>query len=122
MASFRLAVWRSESVLSNKDAAKHYQLLVAGNMPQTFSEAVYGFCSDLLRRHPDPDSLSDDQVDSCPWACAPEFSGGQVLMYLIPERYADVFPLILELADRYDLTCYDPQNEIVHVPSSRLRG
>ena len=120
MTSFRLAVWRNEETLSHKDAAKHYEALMAGSSSQTFSEAVYGFCSDLSHRYPDPDALSDDQLESCPWACALDFSGCHVIISLMPDRYAEVFPLILELADRYGLICYDPQNDIVHRPSGRL--
>lgn len=120
MTSFRLAVWSHGKALSPGDAAKYYAALMAGSFPDTFSEAVYEFCSDLTRRYPDPDTLSDDQVESCPWASAPDFSGCHVTMSLLPDRYAEVFPLILELADRYHLICYDPQNDIVHLPSGRL--
>ena len=38
-------------------------------------------------------------------------------MALLPDRHIEVFPVILELADKYGLVCFDAQNTIVHLPS-----
>jgi hypothetical protein len=41
-------------------------------------------------------------------------------MALVPDRHAEVFPVILELADKYGLVCFDAQNTIVHLPSTPI--
>ena len=118
MNRFHCAVWIDGRVLSHKEAAKHYAALLEGNPAPTFDRSVYAFVTELTRRYPELDEFADDP--SCPWACALDFSGEAVIMALMPERYADVFPVILQLSDKYGLVCFDPQNTIVHLPSRPL--
>ena len=118
MNRFHCAVWIDARVLSHKEAAKHYAALLEGNAAGTFNPSVYRFVTDLTRRYPEPDESVDD--DSSPWACALEICGESVMMALMPARYADVFPVILQLSDKYGLVCFDPQNNIVHLPSTPI--
>ena len=120
MNAFYCAVWIDARVLSHKEAEKHYAAMLAGNTAQAFNGSVYAFLTDLTRRYPEPDELADEEIETCPWACALEVSGESVIMGLLPHRYAEVFPLIIELADKYGLVCFDPQNTVVHLPSSPI--
>ena len=61
--------------------------------------------------------MSDDEMESSPWACALEFADDHVVMALLEEWYADAFPLILNLAGVHGLICYDPQTAKVHAPA-----
>jgi hypothetical protein len=61
--------------------------------------------------------MTDDEMESSPWACALEFADDHVVMALLEEWYADAFPLILNLAGVHGLTCYDPQTAKVHAPA-----
>ena len=63
--------------------------------------------------------MTDEEMESSPWACALEVAEDHVIMSLLKEWYADAFPLILTLAGVYGLICYDPQTAEVHVPSPR---
>jgi hypothetical protein len=120
MKPFGCAVWIDARVLTHKEAAKHYAGLLEAKAPQEFSRSVYAFFIDLTRRYPEPDELNDEELNSCPWACALDLSGESVLMALTQDRYAEVFPVILELADKYGLVCFDAQNTIVHLPSTPI--
>ena len=117
MKAFNCAVWIDTRDLSRKAAAKHFDALLEGKIPQEFDRSVYAFFTDLTRRFPEPDEFTDEEMDGCPWACALENSGESVIMALLPDRHIEVFPVILELADKYGLVCFDAQNTIVHLPS-----
>ena len=120
MSRFYLAVWGGRKALSNREAAKHYEAIRAGEAPQTFDEAIYAFSCALTRHFPDLEMMAEEDLDSSPWASALEISGGHILMALQPDRYADAFPLTLQLAEEHGLVCFDPQNTKVHLPSRML--
>ena len=115
-----LAVWGGRDALSNRDAAKYYAALQEGKAPQAFDAAVYAFSSALTRHYPDLEMVPEEDLDASPWASAPEISGNYMIVALRAERFAEVFPLILQLAEEYGLVCFDPQNTKVHLPSRLL--
>jgi hypothetical protein len=115
--SFYLAVWAGQKPVSNREAAKYYDSLQSGNVVSPFDESVYAFSCALTNRFPDLDMIAEDDVDSSPWASGLELAGGHMIMVLRPERYAEAFPLILQLAEQHGLVCFDPQNIKVHLPS-----
>ena len=116
--NFYLGIWSSESAPSDKDAAERYAALAAGqDVPTGFNAAVYAFYIELTSHYLDIEMVAEEERDSCPWACALEVSGVHVIMAMRPDKYANVFPLVLQLADRHGLVCFDPQNAKVHLPS-----
>jgi hypothetical protein len=61
--------------------------------------------------------MTDEEMESSPWACALEVAKDHVI--ILEEWYGDAFPLILDLAGVHGLICYDPQTTKVHVPAPR---
>ena len=94
MKAFNCAVWVDTRDLSHKAAAKHFDALLEGKIPQAFDRSVYAFFTDLTRRFPEPDEFTDEEMDGCPWAGALENSGESVIMALLPGRHVEVFPVI----------------------------
>jgi len=115
-----LAVWNSERVLSNCDAATRYSAFRAEETSSRFDEAVYRFYFSLVQHYPDTEMIAEEELDSSPWACGLDVADDHVIMALLPDRYAEAFPSILELAEAHGLVCFDPQNVKVHLPT-RLR-
>ena len=121
--NFYLGVWSGESVPFGLDARTWYAALVEGRAAATgFHAGVYGFHQELTRRYPDVDMVAEEDLDACPWACALDVSDHHVLMALLPDRYPGMLPLVLHLADRHGLVCFDPQNSQVHLPSHLLKS
>ena len=121
--NFYLGVWRSETTLSDKDAAKRYVALSEGQeIPKGFDAGVYKFHAQLTDMYPDLDLIPEDEEESSPWACSLEVSSTHVIMAIQPEWYTRVFPVILQLADQHGLVCYDPQNEKVHLSAHLERN
>jgi hypothetical protein len=117
-SNFRLGVWRSEIPLSNTAAAKQYAALSEGPEDSIgFDSAVYAFHSQLTDLYPRLDMLSESDEERSPWGSSPEFSGVYVSIALRPTHYAEVFPMILRIAEVNGLVCFDPQNVKVHLPS-----
>src|SRR5215472_3347191 len=111
-------VWRSEIPLSDTRAAKQYAALSEGqDAVNKFDAAVYAFYSQLIELYPALDMLPEDGEGSSPWASSPDFSGVHVSIHLHPDHYATVFPVILHVAEKNGLVCFDPQNAKVHLPS-----
>ena len=117
MTIYYLAVWGGGKALSDREAAKYYASLLDGEMLPEFDAGVYAFNCALTRRYPDLEMLGDEEADASPWAATPDISGGHMIVALQAGRYAEVFPLILELAHEHGLVCFDPQTTKVHLPA-----
>ena len=115
--NYYLAVWDVGGEIYQKDAAQQYALFTAQLPSGRFDEDVYRFYSELTRYYPEIEMMTDEEMESSPWACALELGEDHVIMALLEEWYADAFPLILKLAALHGLICYDPQTAKVHVPA-----
>ena len=114
--SRKLAVWHSQTSISEKEAADVYQQLYEQQrIPSLQHVDVYAFYNELIARYPDVDTLTDD---ASPWASSFDRSGFHVMMFMLEERADEVIPLVLELAEMYGLVCFDPQTKKVHLPSN----
>lgn len=121
--NFYLGVWSSENALSERDAAKRFAALTEGqDVPTGFYASVYAFRSELTSHYPDIDMVAEEDLGSCPWACALEVSEFHVIMVLLPDKYTSILPLVLQLADQHGLVCFDPQQAKLHLPSRLLHG
>ena len=120
--NFYLGVWSGEDPPTHQDAARQYAAFLERKQPAVFNEAVYTFYTELIRYYPNPDLVAEEDQDSCPWVSATEASGDFVQMVLKWERYAEVFPLVLQLAEKHGLVCFDPQNSNMHLPARPPAG
>jgi hypothetical protein len=78
---------------------------------------VYAFYNDLTARYPEIDMLAEEDIDASPWASSLDRSGFHVIMFILEDRAEEVIPVVLELAERFGLICFDPQSKKVHLPS-----
>ena len=105
--------------IAHKDAAQRYALFATHLPSGRFDEGVYRFYTELARRYPEIEMLTDEETDSSPWVCGLELADDHVIMALVKEWYAAALPVILNLAGLHGLICYDPQTAKVHVPAPR---
>ena len=115
--NFYLAVWSAENGISDQDASRHYLAFSADDVVGKFDGAVYRFYCAITGYYPEIEMMMDEELDSSPWACGLEFSGDHVIMGLLTDWCAEVFPLILKLAEANGLVCFDPQNFKVYLPT-----
>jgi hypothetical protein len=118
--SFDLAVWLCPIPITSDDAGIIYVALCKEYIIESLvkpSDSVARFISELTARYPQPDDLSGDEFDTCPWSCAFDFSECYCIMNIGWPFVDDIVPYVIELALRHNLVCYDPQNEFVHLPS-----
>ena len=116
MRTYKLGVWKSNTRISDQDAAGCYLKLSDGSLTSKFAPEVHAFYSRLTARHPEVEMVDEDELDSCPWACAIELSDGHVLLEIMPDKVGSVAQLILSLADEHGLVCFDPQGATVYLP------
>jgi hypothetical protein len=116
--SFDLAVWYSDKVLSVKESGELYVKLCEQTwIPTEDHPAVQAFYDELCLAYPEIDTLPEDKVDDCPWSCAHDRSGWHVLVAIsYGERTAAVAQLVVDLAEKNGLLCYDPQGPDVYLP------
>lgn len=123
--NYYLAVWGvggeiyQKDAAQQRDAAQQYAPFTSQLPSGRFDEGVYRFYSELTRHYPEIEMMTDEEMESSPWACALELGEDHVIMALLEEWYADAFPLILNLAGVHGLVCYDPQTAKVHIPAPR---
>lgn len=117
--SFDLGVWYSPQSLSDAEAGECFAAFrsdggvtcrVAGN------ERLAEFVDALTSRYPQIDDLADDQIDACPWNVPFDVSEAHVTIPIMWSRMTEIAPVVMELAERHGLVCYDPQSRKVHLP------
>ena len=116
--SHKFAVWHSERAISDKEAADLFtRLYEQRKVPIEQHIDVYSFYNELSATYPEVDMVSEEDMDTCPWACAHERSGAHVIMSVMDEKAAELSPTILKLAEKHGLVCFDAQGNKVYLPS-----
>jgi hypothetical protein len=77
--------------------------------------------AELTARYPEIDMLAEEDLDASPWSCALDRSGFHVIVAMLDDKAAEVVPVVLQLAEKYGLVCFDPQAMKVHLPSHLRR-
>lgn len=112
--SWNCAVWHSNSVKSKQDAEKLYEKLCVDDTSLIGpTQRIQDFYEELTSKHPEIDDVSEDEInnlDICPWSVAFDKSEGHIIMSCVFSRAEYIDGLIQELAKKYELSFYDPQN------------
>ncbi len=123
--SFDLGVWYSSRSLTAAEADECYSAFHASgngkgngnaNGQATTDERLTRFVHELTSRYPQIDDVADDEIDSCPWSVSFDLSPTHVKMPVMWTRAEEIAPVVMELAERHGLVCYDPQSRKVHLP------
>lgn len=117
--SYDFCVFYTIEPLTHDDAGELYQALVGAEVPSTVepSPPIAAFLAELTGRYPDIDDVAESEVANNPWAGGFEVGQGHVAMTIRPARAPEVGRLVVELAARHGLVCFDPQEgEIVAAP------
>ncbi|MFY0676065.1 MAG: hypothetical protein JXR18_02155 [Neptuniibacter sp.] len=78
------------------------------------------FISKLEKKYPDLDSLSEEQVDSSPWACGFSKGTGFIIVSMSFSRAAEVGNYIWALLEENELIVFDPQADKAYIGNSEL--
>ncbi len=107
--SFDLGVWHSPRALTRKEADRIYRALCEDGLPEdlTPSPAVAAFARDLEKKSPE-EAMED-------WPPTPLYDT-YLILHLAWSSAEKLAPVILRLAAKHGLICYDPQEEKVHHP------
>ena len=112
---------RSDAIalIHEDEAGAIYVRLCEADVPDTVKDhpAVAAFYQELCAAYPEIDDWPEDDLDKCPWSVAHDRSDGYVLMCMQWGSVADdAAQLVVELADKHRLLCYDPQGPSVYLP------
>lgn len=117
---FDLGVWHPTKRLTHEQAGKLYATLCESQTDGvTPHPAVDAFYAELTARYPEIDTVPDDRIDDreyCPWSCALDRSPGHVLMPCVWSQAENVQRFVTQLAHKYGLAVYDPQQARVSYP------
>ncbi len=127
--SFDLGVWYSSQPLTAAEAEERYSAFHGnenwngngngiGNTDDQAAtdERLTRFVDELTSRYPQIDDVADDEIDACPWSLTFELSSTHVTMPVMWARAEEIAPVVMEIADRHGLVCYDPQSRKIHLP------
>ncbi|MBI5759706.1 MAG: hypothetical protein HZA46_14405 [Planctomycetales bacterium] len=117
--SFDLAVWYSNKPLTDSEASEIYAAAGEADSRNIIFErhaSVREFFGELIVHFPDSRDLPEGEWDKCPWSCPLSVSDGCCEMCMSWSRVNDVVPLVLELAAKHGLVCFDPQSSRVFLP------
>lgn len=111
-----IGIFFADAPLTDMDALNRYRAHCDGNDsggPIDPGPHLVSFMSDLTARYPRLESLSDEERANSPWAGAFDAYGNQARITLSGRECANAVELILELADRHGLVCFDPQTRSI---------
>jgi hypothetical protein len=114
---FYLGVWNCPNAISDDEAAARY-LTLGGEKSAVaeFDASVYNFYCRLVSLFPEVETVSEDQLDSCPWACGIDIAADHVILPIQIEQAQKIIGQIVSLAAKYELICFDPQAGKVYLP------
>lgn len=108
------AVWHSNSIKNKEDAEKLYNKLCKGDTSLIGpTQRIQDFYEELTERHPEVDDVSDEEIsdlDLCPWSTAFDKSEGHIIMSCLYSKADYINDYVQELAKKYELSFYEPQN------------
>ncbi|UCH75487.1 MAG: hypothetical protein JSU82_06525 [Rhodospirillales bacterium] len=107
-----IGVFFAEGPLTEEDALRRHRACCAGIAAEP-EEPVSAphldpFLDDLTERYPALDSLTADQREQSPWARRFDVNGDQAVITLNGRKCAEAVDLIMNLAERHGLVCFDP--------------
>jgi hypothetical protein len=118
--NLNLAVWHPERAVSLQEAADLYHKLRAQELQPTAQYPnVYAFYNELTSRFPEVENVAEEDLDNCPWACSLDRSGMHIIMGILESApvAAEAVNVILDLAKKYRLACFDQYNQHLYLPS-----
>jgi hypothetical protein len=119
--SFELGVWREDGPVTAEGAGDKYERVAEQNPPDGEPDPqVAAFHQEITSRFPDLDDLPDED-DSSPWMDYLDLSADGLFMKIAFSRVGEMAPYVIELAAKYGLVCYDPQEDVVHNPPTLTR-
>lgn len=119
--SFDLYIWREQHPITAEHANTICQELAEGRDDAVEPDTrVLAFHQELTDQFPDLESLSDEELESSPWNMNPDATSSRVILCMGWSSADEVSQLILELADRHGLVCFDPQGGQIHNPTQAL--
>ena len=113
--SWDCAVWHSNSVKNKDDAEILYRKLCEGDTSLIGpTQRIQDFYEELTAKHPEIDDMGEDEIDNldlCPWSVAFDKSEGHIIMSCVFIKTDYINNLVQELAKKYELSFYEPQNK-----------
>ena len=118
--SFDLGVFYTATPHTDKDASRRYVAYCEERNMELIVEPspkIRQFLNDLTARYPQIDDVAEDKMDDCPWSISVDVSEGHVIMPMRWDRADEISKIIIDLAKKYALVCFDPQRDkIVTAP------
>ena len=115
--NFYLGVWNGSTAISDEEAATRYrELNEERSVEPEFDASAYKLYCDLISLFPEVETVPEDELDSCPWACGIDAAADHVIMAIHLEHAPKIIAQIVLLAAKYELVCFDPQAGKVYLP------
>ena len=118
--SFDLCVFYTVKPHTDAEALKRYIAYCEESDLTPYIEPspkISEFVKELTTRHPQIDDALEDELDECPWSIAFDLSEGHVIMPMVWSKADETPKIIVDLAKKHDLVCFDPQStKIITAP------
>ena len=109
--SMDLSVFHTVRPISDAEALERYISYCENELRPEYVEPspkVEALLRELAETYPQIDDIPESQLDQCPWSCAHDVSESHAIMAMVSSKYESAAMLIVELAHKYGLVCFDP--------------
>jgi len=114
--SWYCAVWHCNSVKNKEDVEILYRRLCEGDTSLIGpTQRTQEFYEELTAKHPEIDDIGQDEIDNldlCPWSITFDKSEGHIIMSCILIKAEYINTLVQDLAKKYELSFYEPQEMV----------
>ena len=109
-----IGVFFTDAPVTDEDALHRYRACRNGeNQADAPAPHLDPFLGDLTDRYPTLESLSEDERQQSPWARDFNRNGDQLIIAVNGRECAEAVDLIMQLADRHGLVCFDPRTRSI---------
>src|SRR4051794_40351096 len=113
--SFDLLIIDVERDTSVKEIYEIYKTLCDGDYDAVRpSIKISYFIDELNEIYPSIDECNDEELESCPWTVEHFIAEGAIILCIRWSMAEEIFKFIIELASKYNLSCYNPQDNNIY--------
>lgn len=118
--SFNLAFWHENQPITAEQAQQIYRQLCVGNDTIiTPHPNIALFVQELAQLYPPINDYPEEKLDECPWSRDWDLlTRGSAVLCMTYAGARAIAPLLIQIANDYDLVCFDPQGAEVYFPPS----
>lgn len=115
--SFDLGFWHEDQPITAEQALQVYLQLCENNDTAVKPHPnIALFLQEVTQHYPQIDDYPEEKLEECPWSIQWDVTSGSVIFCMTWPAGRKLASLFIQMAQKHDLVCYNPQQREVYLP------